>query len=378
MSEGDIILDCSNEYYVNTEKRQADLASDSIYYVGCGVSGGHQSARAGPSISPGGDPRALEVVMSLLRAVAAKDGDGKPRASPIGPGGSGHYAKMMHNGIEQGMMLVISEVRYFLTKGMQLSYHEAAGVFEQWNKSGELHKTFLIWIAVNINKVRGYVLSQIQDNLVQDVNNSEGAGIWSCEEAVRLNVPAASILSAHLFRCTSAQLNKRIANAKVSGHRLQPTGMRFDSKDELIEHLRRATYFCLLLCFTQGLQIIREMNQQREWNINYPDLLHVWSAGSIVQTRGIMKLLKRVCGQSGAHEDILSSGELAQQLAELLPSVKRSVIAAVEADLVIPAISQSLEYYKYSTTLDLPKQLTEAELDYFGNRKFDLKEEHNG
>ncbi|KAF5000918.1 hypothetical protein FGRMN_1375 [Fusarium graminum] len=379
ISEGDIILDCSNEYYVNTEKRQADLARDGIYYVGCGISDGYHSARAGPSMSPGGDRRALEVVMPLLRTVAAKDGDGKPRTSPIGPGGSGHYVKMIHNGIEQGMMSVISEVWYILTKGMHLSYDEAAGVFEQWNKSDELHKTFLIWIAVNINKARDskdrHVLNLVQDDVVQDADNGEGTGAWSCEEAVRLHVPAAGILSAHLFRCTSAQLKQRIANAEVSGSRNQPTTIKVNSNDEFIEHLRKMTYFCLLLCFTQGLQIIREMDQQREWNINYPDLLHVWSAGSIIQTRGIMKLLNRAYSPPQAHTSILSSGELAQQLVELLPSVKRSVVAAVEADLVIPAISQSLEYYKYSTAVDLPTQLTEAELDYFGNHKFDAKEE---
>ncbi|KAF5664975.1 6-phosphogluconate dehydrogenase [Fusarium heterosporum] len=369
MSEGDIILDCSNEYYVNTEKRQADLARDGIYYVGCGMSNGYHSARAGPSMSPGGDPRALEVVMPLLRTVAAKDGDGKPRTSPIGPGGSGHYVKMIHNGIEQGMMSIISEAWYILTKGLQLSNDEAAGVFEQWNESDELHKTFLIWIAVNINKARDsqdrHVLNWIQDDVVQDTNNSEGTGAWSCEEAVRLHVPAVGILSAHLFRYTSAQLKQRIANAEASESHIQSTAIKVNSKDEFIEHLRKTTYFCLLLCFTQGLQIIREMDQQREWNINYPDLLHVWSAGSIIQTRGIMKLLKKAYGTPQAHADILSSGELAQQLAELLPSVKRSVVVAVEADL-------------YSTAVDLPTQLTEAELDYFGNHKFDVKEKREG
>ncbi|KAM0543729.1 hypothetical protein ACHAPJ_012178 [Fusarium lateritium] len=383
MAKGDIILDCSNEHYVNTERRQKELENPGIYYVGCGVSGGYQSARAGPSMSPGGDPKALEILMPLLKAVAAKDQNGKPCTNPIGPGGSGHYVKMVHNGIEQGMMSVISEVWYILTKGLQLSYEEAASVFGKWNQSHELFNTFLIYIAVDINRTKDskghYVLCQIQDKVVQDVDNTEGTGTWSCKEAVRLHVPAATILSAHLFRCSSAELNKRVANDEASGHRIQPTAMKVDSKDDFIEDLRKSTYFCLLLCFTQGLQIVNEMDQQRDWKINYPELLQVWGAGSIIQAGGIMKLLERVYSQPDCQENnILSNSELAKELASIFPSMKRSVIAALQADMVIPAISQSMEFYKYSTSVDLPTQLTEAELDYFGNHKFDLKEEHKG
>ncbi|KAI1033845.1 hypothetical protein LB503_010993 [Fusarium chuoi] len=381
MTKGDIILDCSNEFYGNTERRQADLAKHGIFYVGCGVSGGYQSARAGPSLSPGGDPQALEIIMPLLRRVAAKGRDGKPCTSPIGPGGSGHYVKMIHNGIEQGMMSVISEVWYILTKGLQLSYEEAASVFEKWNQTPELYNTFLIYIAVDINKAkdkkRRYVLGRIQNKVVQDVDNTEGTGTWSCEEAVRLHVPAANIVSAHVFRCTSAELSQRAADAEASG-RWQPSAMKVPSRSAFIEDLRKATYFSLLLCFTQGLQIIREMDQQREWHINYQDLLHVWSAGSIIQAGGIMDLLHKVYSESPSKNSLLSNSQLEKQLTSLLPSMKRCILTALDADMVIPAMSQSLEYYKYSTSVDLPTQLTEAELDYFGNHKFDLKEEHRG
>ncbi|RGP73157.1 6-phosphogluconate dehydrogenase [Fusarium longipes] len=383
LHKGDIILDCSNEYYVNTERRQNDLARDGIYYVGCGVSGGYRSARSGPSMSPGGNPEALEVLMPLLRSVAAKNGDGKPRTSPIGPGGSGHYVKMIHNGIEQGMMSVISEVWHILTKGMQLSYNEAADVFAKWNESEELRNTFLIYIAVDINRNRDaqgeHVLTNIQNKVARDVENTEGTGTWSCEEAVRFHVPAANILSAHLFRCTSSELKKRTADAQASGHPIQPSPIITSSKEGFIEDLRKATYFGLLLCFIQGLQIIREMDQQREWDIDYPELLHVWSSGSIIQAGGIIDILRKIYRQSSSSkENLLSNPELAQLLASLLPSVKRSVITALEADMVVPSVSQSLEYYKYSTSVDLPTQLTELELDYFGSHKFDLRRGSQG
>ncbi|KAG8672126.1 hypothetical protein FPOAC2_05494 [Fusarium poae] len=382
MDRGDIILDCSNEHYINTERRQIELAVDNIYYVGCGVSGGYQSARTGPSMSPGGDPKALEIIMPLLRSVAASNGDGKPRTSPIGFGGSGHYAKMIHNGIEQGMMSVISEVWYILTKGIKLSCDEATDIFTQWNKSDELYNTFLIYIAVDINRTRDsqgeHVAGHVQDKATQDVHNTEGTGAWSCEEAVRLHVPASNIVSAHLFRCTSAELRKRVAEAEASGCPIQPTTIKVNSRDDFIEDLRKATYFCLLMCFVQGLQVIREMDQQREWHIDYPELLRVWSSGTVIQAGGIINLLRKVYGQSTTKENLLSNHELLNQLAGLLPSVKRSVIATLEADMVVAAISQSLEYYKYSTSVQLPTQLTESELDHFGKHKFDLKKEDKG
>ncbi|CEI61513.1 hypothetical protein FVEN_g9396 [Fusarium venenatum] len=382
LEKGDIILDCSNEHYVNTERRQADLAIDDIYYVGCGVSGGHQSARTGPSMSPGGDPKALKIIMPLLRSVAASNGDGKPRTAPIGSGGSGHYAKMIHNGIEQGMMSVISEVWYILTQGIKLSCDEATDVFTKWNKSDELQNTFLIYIAADINRTRDshgeHASGNFQDRTTQDVHNTEGTGAWSCEEAIKLHVPASNIVSAHLFRCTSAELRKRVAEAKASRCPIEPKPIKVGSKDDFIEDLRKTTYFCLLLCFVQGLQIIREMDQQREWHIDYPELLHIWSSGSIIQARGIINLLRKVYGQSSMKQNLLSNPELSSQLAGLLPSVKRCVIAAVEADMVVAAMGQSLEYYKYSTSVQLPTQLTESELDYFGKNKFDLKKEDKG
>jgi 6-phosphogluconate dehydrogenase len=130
--------------------------------------------------------------------VAAKDADGKPCTNAIGPSGSGSYVKMVHNSIEQGMMSVISGVWYILIKGLRLSYEEAASICEKWNQSQELFNTFLIYIAVDIDKTKDskgrYVFGRAKDKLFQDVDNTEGTGRWSCEEAVRLHVPAATIL----------------------------------------------------------------------------------------------------------------------------------------------------------------------------------------
>lgn len=137
LSRGDIILDCGNEHFANTERRQEKCKAPGIRYIGCGVSGGYQAARAGPSMCPGGDESTLKEVLPLLEKVAAKDKDGKPCVGLVGKGGSGHYVKMVHNGIEHGMMSAISEAWGMMRK-MGMGYEEIGTVFSKWNSSGEL------------------------------------------------------------------------------------------------------------------------------------------------------------------------------------------------------------------------------------------------
>ncbi|PNP57738.1 hypothetical protein FNYG_15197 [Fusarium nygamai] len=163
---------------------------------------------------------------------------------------------MVHNSIEQGMMSVISEVWYILIKGLQLSYEEAASICEKWNQSQELFNTFLIYIAVVIDKTKDskgrYVFGRVKDKLFQDVDNTEGTGTWSCEEAVRLHVPAATILSAHLFRCASADLDKRVANEKASEYCVQPTEMNVNPREDFIEDRRQPTNLLLLFAMIRS------------------------------------------------------------------------------------------------------------------------------
>jgi 6-phosphogluconate dehydrogenase len=381
LDSGDIILDCSNEHYENTERRQRGLEPDGIFYVGCGVSGGYQSARSGPSMSPGGDSKAIQEIMPILRRVAAKDEYGNPCVGLIGPGGSGHYVKMVHNGIEQGMMSVIAEAWFILTQGVQLAYDEVGDIFRQWNDTKELHGCFLIYIGIDIDKAKDvsghHPLGYILDKVVQDIDETEGTGTWTCNEAVRLHSPASTILSAHLLRCASADLKKRLESHGSTGGLSRAGGLQVDNKTEFLEQLRRATYFSLLLCFIQGTSIIRAMDQRRGWGINYPELFRIWSAGSIIRANQITTLLQRVC--SGPEIDnFLSNKELHSSVAEHYDAAKQITLKAIEADLIVPAISQSLEYSKYMISSKLPTQFMEAELDYFGNHKFDMKGEEPG
>lgn len=379
LKKGDVIIDCSNELWTNTERRQSKLDPKGIHYIGCGVSGGYQAARHGPSCSPGGSEEGLKAVMPFLRTIAAKDNKGNPCTTPVGPGGSGHYVKMVHNGIEQGMMSVLAEAWFILTAGLQLSYEEVADIFESWNKDGPLRDCFLVGIGANICRTKNdkgeYVLAHVRDKVVQDVDETEGTGYWTCEQAVAKHVPAASILAAHLFRCASADAKRRISVKESFGGGVSPQPIKVDSKDDFVKELQMTVYSCFLMCFAQGLHIIKKMDQEKGWKIHYGNLLQLWRGGCIIQADFIVDLLQKMYNRDDHDDDdILSNKEVGGELTKCFPALKNVVLRSIEADMYVPSISQSLEFYKYSGSTDLPTQFMEAELDYFGAHNFDLKE----
>ncbi|KAK6219206.1 hypothetical protein LQW54_002455 [Pestalotiopsis sp. IQ-011] len=381
LNKGDLIVDCGNEHWTNTERRQKMLDPKGIHYIGCGVSGGYQSARHGPSMSPGGTPEALEKAMPFLKTVAAKDEHGRPCTNPVGPAGSGHYVKMVHNGIEQGMMSAIAEVWYILTKGLGLGHDEVADIFQSWNKSGPLRNCFLVAIGVDIERAKNEdgsrVVDEVRDKVTQDVTEEEGTGTWTCEQAVTLHSPAASILSAHLFRCASADLQRRIDNKKAASGGVEAQPWSRDDKREVVELLHQTTYFCFLACFAQGMDVIRRKDRADGWGLDYRKIMQLWRGGCIIQADHIVDLLDGVYAQ-GDVDNLLAHPEVGRELHGAYPAAKEVVLRAVAADTPVPSVSQGLEYFKYQTSAELPTQFMEAQLDFFGQHMYDKKSDPVG
>lgn len=391
LEKGDIILDCSNEYWRNTERRQKDLEPDGIHYIGCGVSGGYQSARHGPSMSPGGDADTLKKILPFLERVAAKDKQGRPCTTAIGPRGSGHYVKMIHNGIEQGMMSAIAEVWFILNKCLRLDYLKISDVFESWNQDGPLRDNFLVSIGVDINRTKddqgNFVLATVLDKVVQDVDNSEGTGVWTCEEAIRLHVPAPTIVSAHLFRLASADAARRLDVNNAFQDIMHPGTIKLEVPHEkslptFLQDLRLSLYAAFLSAFIQGLRIIKTMDVEQGWNLNYRAILQIWRGGCIIQSDYISDMLDRAISDAQLDTDVvgrlLSIPAVASELAYTFPALKNVVLKSIEADAYVPSLGATLEYLKYSASTELPTQFMEAELDYFGGHNYDLKSEFPG
>ncbi|PVH93932.1 6-phosphogluconate dehydrogenase-like protein [Periconia macrospinosa] len=386
LSRNDIILDCGNEHFANTERRQEKCKEPGIRYIGCGVSGGYQAARAGPSMCPGGDQSALKELLPLLKRIAAKDKDGKPCVEIIGKGGSGHYVKMVHNGIEHGMMSAICEAWGMMRK-MGLGYEEIGKVFAEWNKTGELEGTFLIYIGADLSSKRDpettsdgehpLVISEVLDKVVQDITGEEGTGIWSNTEAIELHIPAFTLNIAHALRLASAYRGDREQANKIFNGGFPPQNLSVKDKGAFIEDLRKATYVACLASYIQGLNIIAAADKEHGWNINYSSVWQIWRGGCIIQADYISdEILAPVLKSTNASPETLNlnlNPRAAKDISKCYPSLRTIVAKSVETDQVTPAISATLEYFKVVTGTDLPTSFYEAELDYFGNHKFDKK-----
>jgi len=390
LSRNDIILDCGNEHFENTERRQNKVKDTGIRYIGCGVSGGYQAARAGPSMCPGGDRSALEELMPLLQKVAAKDQTGKACVGFVGKGGSGHYVKMIHNGIEHGMMSAISEAWGIMRK-MDMGLEEIGDVFKTWNESGELKGTFLISIGADLSHKREpnsqagqgdnsdqhpLVITEVLDKVVQDITGEEGTGIWSNTQAIDLHVPAWTLNVAHAFRLASAYRGDREKANDVFGGGFPPGRIDVQDKTAFVEDLRKATYLTCLASFIQGFNIIARADEQHEWNIDYSQVWQIWRAGCIIQADYISdEILAPILLNKPSSSDLNLnlSKRVAQDAKNCFPALRRVIAKAVETDQVVPALSTTLDYFKVITGTDLPTSFYEAELDYFGSHMFDKK-----
>jgi 6-phosphogluconate dehydrogenase len=386
LKRGDIILDGGNEYYRRTERRQEELRPLGVSWIGMGVSGGYQSARRGPSLSPGGDRQAIQEALPFLELYSAKDKKtGKPCVTYIGPGGSGHYVKMCHNGIEGGMLSVVCEAWAIMHNGLGMSYDDIGDVFTQWSKSGELRNTFLLDIGADICHRRktaegdgrgegvdpadGYVLDDVLDKVVQDDDNTEGTPLWSIMETAFRHVSAPTMAAAHYLRISSGNRGQRLRVAKKLD--IPPSKpLQVGDKKAFIETLRRAVYASFLSSYCEGLELIARASADEKWNVDLGKCIQIWRAGCIIQSEAIADMLQPVLAQDVQIMNIKLIDEVSRDLHANYGALKEIVLRCVEVDAYVPCLSASLEYLKYESSVMLPTQFMEAEMDYFGSHGY--------
>ncbi|KIX05348.1 6-phosphogluconate dehydrogenase (decarboxylating) [Rhinocladiella mackenziei CBS 650.93] len=383
LRKGDVVIDGSNENFHVTQKRQAFLQPRGVSYIGMGVSGGFNGARHGPSLMPSGDEWALDRLMPLLTKIAAKDELGRPCVTKIGTGGSGHYVKMIHNGIEHGVMSVLCEAWEIMDSCLRMTGDEIGDVFESWNEKGELRNNFLVAISGPICRTRnedgnGFLLHDIGDAVVQDANDSEGTGVWANLEAVSSHVPAPSLTAAHYLRLASANVGQRRQVGNSLGA-VSPGKIILDrnQRQSFLEDLRKAVYATVLLCFIQGLDLLRQASERQGWGIDLEQVVRIWRAGCIIKSDDITDLFERHYARSPGQHPLLGT-EICSELRRCWPSLKTVVLKGLEVDAHLPALGASLEYLKYSGSTNLPTSFMEAQLDAFGAHGYELKGEQNG
>ncbi|MEC2075459.1 NADP-dependent phosphogluconate dehydrogenase [Metabacillus fastidiosus] len=360
LDKGDILIDGGNTLFTDTQRRNKDLAESGIHFIGTGVSGGEEGALKGPSIMPGGQKEAFELVRPIFEAIAAKV-DGDACTTYIGPDGAGHYVKMVHNGIEYGDMQLISEAYFLMKNVLGLSAEELHEVFAEWNK-GELD-SYLIEITADIFTKKDDETGKPLVDVILDTAGQKGTGKWTSQSALDLGVPLPIITESVFSRFISAMKEERVKASKVlSG----PKAKAYEgNKEELVEAIRKALYMSKICSYAQGFAQMRAASNEYNWDLRYGDIAMIFRGGCIIRAAFLQKIKDAYDREPGL--DNLLLDPYFKEIVEGYQGALRQILAlAIENGVPVPCFSAALAYYDSYRTETLPANLLQAQRDYFG------------
>lgn len=365
LESGDILIDGGNSYYKDTQRREASLSKDGLCFVGCGVSGGEQGARHGPSLMPGGARQAYDHLRPVLEAIAAKTDSG-PCVTYVGPDGAGHFVKMVHNGIEYGDMQLIAEAYDILRSALRLDAAHLADIFSEWNR-GPL-ESYLIEITAQIFRRRDEETGKPLVDLVLDEAEQKGTGKWTAHEALDLGVPIPTIFSALVGRALSSMKAERVAAAKkIKGPRMQRS--RGDDK-KLIQAVHDALYASKICSYAQGLSLIRAGSDEHKWGVNLSEMARIWKGGCIIRARFLNSIMDAYNRRADL-PNLLLDDEFNEWIHEAQANWRLAIKTAIGIGVAAPAMSASLSYFDSYRTARLPQNLTQAQRDFFGSHTYE-------
>ncbi len=360
LEPGDILIDGGNSFFLDTERRCKALEAKGFNYIGTGVSGGEQGALWGPSIMPGGQVAAWDALAPILRAIAAKADDGAPCVEYMGPGGAGHFVKMVHNGIEYGDMQLIAEIYDLLSRGLGLSAKELHGIFAEWNE-GEL-KSYLIEItAAVLAKVDPDTGRPLVD-VILDEAQQKGTGKWTSQNALDVGAPIPTINAAVESRIISSLKPQRVAASHLfSGPALRYMGDR----QPLIDAARDALYASKVTSYAQGLGLLRMASDEYKYDLKPADIAKIWRAGCIIRA-SLLGDIMAAYQRDPALVNLLVDRAFGKAIERRQASWRLVVQTAVGLGIPVLATSASLAYFDAYRSERLPANLTQAQRDYFG------------
>ncbi len=360
LSKGDILIDGGNTLFVDTQRRNKELSEEGFHFIGTGVSGGEEGALKGPSIMPGGQKEAYELVEPILKAISAKV-DGDPCCTYIGPDGAGHYVKMVHNGIEYGDMQLICESYFLMKHALGLEAQDLHEIFAEWNK-GELD-SYLIEITADIFTKLDEETGKPLVDLILDTAGQKGTGKWTSQNALDLGVSLPIITESVFARFISALKEERVNASKVlSGpEKVAYTG----EKKEFIEAVRKALYMSKICSYAQGFAQMRAASDEYDWNLQYGDIAMIFRGGCIIRAAFLQKI-KEAYDRDANLPNLLLDAYF-KEIVESYQGALREVIGhAITRGIPVPAFSSALAYYDSYRTESLPANLLQAQRDYFG------------
>lgn len=367
LDKGDVLIDGGNTFFQETMRRNEELDNSGINFIGMGVSGGEKGALEGPSLMPGGQKEAYDLVEPILKKIAAKAEDGEACVTYVGPNGAGHYVKMVHNGIEYGDMELIAESYNLMRNLLGLSNDEISDVFNEW-KDGEL-KSYLIDITADI-------LTRKDDldtgkpivDVILDRAGNKGTGKWSSQSALELGVPQSLITESVYARYISAMKDERVAASQVLPN------PEFDlgdvNKKELVEKIRRALYFSKIMSYAQGFEQLRVASENYGWNLNYGNMAKIWREGCIIRAQFLQKITDAY-EKNPELKNLMLDDYFKKIVEEYQNDVRDIAALAIKAGVACPGFSSAITYYDQYRSAHLPANIIQAQRDYFGAHTYE-------
>jgi len=373
LEEGDMIIDGGNSLYEDTERRTRDLESTTkLGFVGMGVSGGEEGALHGPSLMPGGTEFAYRELEPILTKIAAQVDDG-PCVTYVGPGGAGHYVKMVHNGIEYGDMQLIAEAYDVLKNGLGLSNQQLQETFAEWNRTDELN-SYLIEITADIFKYVDPETGHHLVDLILDSAGQKGTGRWTVLSSLELGVSIPTIYAAVNARVMSAYKDERVAAAKE----LPGPGETYPGDAALFVDKVRDALYCSKMCsYAQGMALIAKASQEFNYNISLPESARIWKGGCIIRASFLDKIRKAFAENPGL-PNLLLAPEFKQSILDRQEAWREVLVLANKLGIPVPAFSSSLDYFDSYRRANLPQNLTQAQRDYFGAHTYERTDKPRG
>jgi 6-phosphogluconate dehydrogenase len=360
LEAGDILIDGGNSFFLDTERRNKELAAEGFNFVGMGVSGGEEGALWGPSMMPGGQTEAWNALAPILRAMSAKADDGQPCVEYMGPRGAGHYVKMVHNGIEYGDMQLIAEIYDVLTRGLGLPASELSKVFADWNQ-GEL-KSYLVQITSEILARIDPETGKPLVDVILDEAQQKGTGKWTSQTALEIGAPIPTINAAVESRIISALKPQRVAASKLIRG---PKPDYFGNKQQLVDAARQALYASKITSYAQGMGMLKMASDEYQYDFQLSSIAKVWRAGCVIRASLLSDITHAYQHNPGLTNLLLD--DVFREAVETRQQAWRFFVqTAVGMGIPVLATNASLAYFDAYRSDRLPANLTQGQRDYFG------------
>ncbi len=365
LEPGDILIDGGNSHYQDTMRRCKETATRGIHFVGAGISGGEEGARNGPSIMPGGHEAAWPAIREIFQTIAAKVEAGIPCCEWVGPDGSGHFVKMVHNGIEYGDMQLICEAYHIMSQALGMTALEMSNVFTDWNQR-ELD-SYLIEITSDILAKADKETGKPAVDMILDVAGQKGTGKWTSQAGLDLGVAIPQIAEAVFARSLSAIKEERV---NAAGLLKGPFGRYNRNRQTLLDHLEKAVYAAKICSYAQGFSLLKAAATEYAWKLNFGQIALMWRGGCIIRAR-FLDLINDAFLDDPALPNLLLAPDFKETLEDAQHSWREVVKIAIDCGIPVPAMSSALNYYDSYRCDRLPANLLQAQRDYFGAHTYE-------